>query len=337
MSKVLLLTGTPETAADILPSISLLDHVVTVGPATSDAVLPGPASPAHARTASPPDVVLIDARGHLVKAKELLGQLAALDLGIPMLVVISEGAWAAITAEWGVDDVLLHTAGPGEVEARIRLAVGRVVSPVAATGPAHPAVEVRSGELVIDETTYSARIRGYTLDLTFKEFELLKFLAQHPKRVFTRSQLLQEVWGYDYFGGTRTVDVHVRRLRAKLGSENEALIGTVRNVGYKFVPAKPEGRRPAAPDASTAAEADDTEENLEAGENFAARGQATQADRAGGESEPDSGAGQAEPASRANGRPEPDGRAGQDGQSRPRRRPGRPGGPIAGQAEGQTR
>jgi len=76
------------------------------------------------------------------------------------------------------------------------------------------------------------------LDLTFKEFELLKFLAQHPGRVFTRAQLLQEVLGYDYFGGTRTVDVHVRRLRAKLGPEHDALIGTVRNVGYRFVPVK---------------------------------------------------------------------------------------------------
>ncbi len=73
------------------------------------------------------------------------------------------------------------------------------------------------------------------LDLTFKEFELLKFLAQHPGRVFSRAQLLQEVWGYDYYGGTRTVDVHVRRLRAKLGTDHEALIGTVRHVGYKFV------------------------------------------------------------------------------------------------------
>ncbi len=82
------------------------------------------------------------------------------------------------------------------------------------------------------------------LDLTYKEFELLKFLAQHPGRVFTRAQLLQEVWGYDYFGGTRTVDVHVRRLRAKLGPEHESLIGTVRNVGYKFV-RPPEPRRTA--------------------------------------------------------------------------------------------
>ena len=92
-----------------------------------------------------------------------------------------------------------------------------------------------AGERVSDESSDPARFRGQPLDLTFKEFELLKYLAQHPGRVFTRAQLLQEVWGYDYFGGTRTVDVHVRRLRAKLGPEHESLIGTVRNVGYRFV------------------------------------------------------------------------------------------------------
>src|ERR687884_403674 len=93
---------------------------------------------------------------------------------------------------------------------------------------------IQAGELVIDEHSYSAKLRGRPLDLTYKEFELLKYLAQHPGRVFSRAQLLQEIWGYDYFGGTRTVDVHVRRLRAKLGTEHEALIGTVRNVGYKL-------------------------------------------------------------------------------------------------------
>jgi DNA-binding response OmpR family regulator len=94
--------------------------------------------------------------------------------------------------------------------------------------------EIRSGEVVIDEDSYTAKIKGRTLDLTYKEFELLKYLAQHPGRVFSRSQLLQEIWGYDYFGGTRTVDVHIRRLRSKLGPEFEAIIGTVRNVGYRF-------------------------------------------------------------------------------------------------------
>src|SRR5258708_2107270 len=153
----------------------------------------------------------------------------------PLLVIVTEGGLAAVTAEWGADDVILHTAGPAEGGARLRLAIGRQ----GRLAPSTPD-EIRSGDLAIDEATYTARLRGRALDLTFKEFELLKFLAQHPGRVFTRAHLLQEVWGYDYFGGTRTVDVHVRRLRAKLGAEHEALIGTVRNVGYRFVPAKGE-------------------------------------------------------------------------------------------------
>ncbi|MCW2614814.1 MAG: putative two component transcriptional regulator, winged helix family, partial [Frankiales bacterium] len=114
-----------------------------------------------------------------------------------------------------------------------RLATGKAAA--AAAAPAGDPGVVRAGELTIDEGTYTCRLRGRALDLTFKEFELLKYLAQHPGRVFTRAQLLQEVWGYDYYGGTRTVDVHVRRLRAKLGAEHEQLIGTVRHVGYKFV------------------------------------------------------------------------------------------------------
>ena len=233
MSNVLLLTAARESASEILPSLTLLDHAIRLGPPSADAVLRATFDGAEGAR---PDAVLVDARRDLVRVKELLRQVTG--AGTPVLAVISEGGWAAVSADWAADDVILNTAGPGEVEARIRIAIGRAVTE---TGPA--AEEVRSGELVIDEATYSARIRGVALDLTFKEFELLKFLAQHPRRVFSRSQLLQEVWGYDYFGGTRTVDVHVRRLRAKLGPENEALIGTVRNVGYKFVPAKHEGRR----------------------------------------------------------------------------------------------
>lgn len=152
------------------------------------------------------------------------------------MLVVTEGGLAAVTADWGIDDVLLDTAGPAEVEARLRLAMGRQQI----TADDCP-MEIRNGDLSVDEATYSAKLKGRVLDLTFKEFELLKYLAQHPGRVFTRAQLLQEVWGYDYFGGTRTVDVHVRRLRAKLGPEHESLIGTVRNVGYRFVtPEKPE-------------------------------------------------------------------------------------------------
>jgi DNA-binding winged helix-turn-helix (wHTH) protein len=163
---------------------------------------------------------------------------------------MTEGGLAAVTAEWGTNDVLLSSAGPAELEARLRLAIGRQAS----AAPEAPG-EIRCGELSIDEATYTARLHARVLDLTFKEFELLKFLAQHPGRVFTRAHLLQEVWGYDYFGGTRTVDVHVRRLRAKLGPEHEALIGTVRNVGYRFVPLKAgeDSRRGAARDSAAGA------------------------------------------------------------------------------------
>jgi DNA-binding response OmpR family regulator len=145
-----------------------------------------------------------------------------------------------------MDDVVLTTIGPAELEARMRLAIGRLRAEREAEDP--DAHVIRSGEVVVDEATYTAKLGSRTLDLTFKEFELLKYLAQHPGRVFSRQQLLQEVWGYDYFGGTRTVDVHVRRLRAKLGPEHETLIGTVRNVGYRFVlPSKVDGVSSDAP------------------------------------------------------------------------------------------
>jgi DNA-binding response OmpR family regulator len=223
VSELFLLTNATESAGDILPALGLLLHTVRTAPAEAAALADAPAA----------DAVLIDARRDLVHARELCRLLRAVGQDVPVVAIMTEGGLAAVTAEWGADDVVLHTAGPAEVEARLRLAMGRQAS-LAPTAPD----EIRSGDLSIDEATYTARLRARVLDLTFKEFELLKFLAQHPGRVFTRAHLLQEVWGYDYFGGTRTVDVHVRRLRAKLGPEHEALIGTVRNVGYRFVPLK---------------------------------------------------------------------------------------------------
>jgi DNA-binding response OmpR family regulator len=184
--------------------------------------------------APPADVVVVDGRRDLAGARSLCRLLRTTGLSSPLLLALTEGGMAAVAADWGADDVVLDTAGPAEVEARLRLALGRSRLVDSTLEP--ESSEIRAGDVVIDESSYSARVRGRILDLTYKEFELLKFLAQHPGRVFTRAQLLQEVWGYDYFGGTRTVDVHVRRLRAKLGVEHEALIGTVRNVGYRFVP-----------------------------------------------------------------------------------------------------
>ncbi len=243
MSEILLLTGSPEPAGEILPALGLLLHLVRASPAEASSLADSP----------PVDVVLVDARRDLMQAKSLCRMLRTVGAESPVLAIVTEGGLAAITAEWGADDVVLNTAGPAEVEARLRLAIGRQAATVVSSAPD----EIRSGDLAIDEATYTARLRSRVLDLTFKDFELLKFLAQHPGRVFTRAHLLQEVWGYDYFGGTRTVDVHVRRLRAKLGTEHEALIGTVRNVGYRFVPLKggDDGREVIIPGEFTADEA----------------------------------------------------------------------------------
>ena len=225
MAQLLLLTSALTASAEILPALGLLPHTVRVLPAEPSVLLEAPRA----------DVVLLDARRDLAACRSLSRLLCTTGLNAPLLLVLTEGGLAAVAADWGMDDVLLETAGPAEVEARLRIAIGRLKLPE--QDEALTSTEIRTGDLVIDETTYSARLRGRALDLTYKEFELLKYLAQHPGRVFTRAQLLQEVWGYDYFGGTRTVDVHVRRLRAKLGPEHEAVIGTVRNVGYRFVAA----------------------------------------------------------------------------------------------------
>jgi DNA-binding response OmpR family regulator len=223
-----LLTTASQPTAEVLPALGLLAHKVSVLPLDAAALVDRNAG----------DVILLDARRDLAGARAFSRVLAAAELAVPVIAVLTEGGLIAVSAEWAVDDFVLDTAGPAELDARLRLAVERTAL---RENPTPDQLDI--GELTIDESTYSARLSGSPLDLTYKEFELLKFLAQHPGRVFSRSHLVQEVWGYDYFGGTRTVDVHVRRLRAKLGPEHDAMIGTVRNVGYKFVrPAEPSGR-----------------------------------------------------------------------------------------------
>ncbi len=224
MVDLLLLTAAPGGSAEALPALGLLGHRVRVVPIEASALV----------DAVDVDVVVMDGRRDLVAARTTCRLVRATGLDVPLLLILTEGGLAAVTCEWGVDDVILDSAGPAEVEARLRLLSERIKQGRFEEAPD----EIEAGDLTIDAGGYSVRLRGRTLDLTYKEFELLKYLVQYPGRVFTRAQLLQEVWGYDYYGGTRTVDVHVRRLRAKLGPEHEALIGTVRNVGYRFEPQK---------------------------------------------------------------------------------------------------
>ena len=225
--------------ASVLPSLALLSHRVRVLPMDAASLVKMPEN----------TILFLDARDDLASAKTLCRLIHASGLSTPIVLILTEGGFTVVTAEWGVADVVVSTASPAEVEARLRLVSERGTQYTSAFGgtaaPANAKVDaedgqIRSGDLVVDTNGYTASLHGHPIDLAYKEFELLKYLVQHPGRVFTRAQLLQEVWGYDYYGGTRTVDVHIRRLRAKLGGEYEHLIGTVRNVGYRFDPPEDE-------------------------------------------------------------------------------------------------
>jgi DNA-binding response OmpR family regulator len=184
-------------------SVVSLDHVVGIDPAA----------------------ILVDAAENPRQAWSVLSDLAARSPKTPAIVIVDRDHLESFP--WHeVADELVFPGSPGS-ELRVRLAMLRRR---AGTGDG---TLVRLGPLTIDIETYRVTASGRALDLTFKEFELLRFLAQHPGRVCTRPGLLREVWGYDFYGGTRTVDVHIRRLRAKLGPEHEHLIETVRGVGYR--------------------------------------------------------------------------------------------------------
>lgn len=147
---------------------------------------------------------------------------------LPLLVLVRGNQLADLTLRDELfDDFCLSPFHPAEFEARLRHLLAGI------GGGSRPEL-VEYGELELNLETYQASIAHRPLDLTFMEYELLKFLAQNPGRVFTREILLSRVWGYEYYGGARTVDVHIRRLRAKLGEEHAGLIQTVRSVGYRF-------------------------------------------------------------------------------------------------------
>lgn len=172
-----------------------------------------------------PDLLVLDAVEDPERARELLQIL--LSAGAPVATVailargqLAEPGWAEL-----VDEFVFPEVSEPELSVRLAMLWQR-------RGDTGESV-IRLGPVAINVETYQVTSGGRSLDLTFKEFELLRFLAEHPGRVFSRAKLLQEVWGYDFYGGTRTVDVHVRRLRAKLGPEREHLIETVRGVGYR--------------------------------------------------------------------------------------------------------
>lgn len=209
--------------ASVIPALPLLSHELELLSAEYKSI----------RLLSDSDVVIIDVTGsNLLAARDFCRAVAAAHQDLPVVAAIAEASLIALDSSWAVDDFILPTASPVEIDARLRLLLSRRPVPVEQAEDSQVAA---IGRLVVDEVTYVARIGAKPLDLTYKEFELLHFLVKNAGRVFSREQLLQDVWGYDYFGGARTVDVHVRRLRAKLGREYEGVIATVRNVGYKAI------------------------------------------------------------------------------------------------------
>ena len=211
---VALLTEHPGGAAAVLPALERLEVTATA------AGLADPEVPAIA------DCVVVDACGDLAAAVATCRSDRLRSLERAVLVVAPLHTLAVLNVSWGFADWVLPDCGPAELGARLRLAVelhtGARVTPAAAG-------------LALDPDSYCVTANGQVLNLTYTEFELLRALLERPNQVQTRAALLREAWGYEHAGGTRTVDVHIRRLRAKLGPELAACIQTVRKVGYKLV------------------------------------------------------------------------------------------------------
>jgi DNA-binding response OmpR family regulator len=180
-----------------------------------------------------PDVVFADLDGaqnvreSLAQVQEALQTLRARET--PIIARLGASMLDRLDFGLGLADFVESSATVTEIIARIRLLLWRL-------NKVDVKDVVKVDDLVIDLANYEVSVRGRSVTLTFKEYELLRFLATHPGKVFTRDRLLNHVWGYDYYGGSRTVDVHIRRLRSKLRTCRKEHIETLRNVGYKFVP-----------------------------------------------------------------------------------------------------
>ena len=204
---------------------TLLEHGIATTPLTSaesirdDAALP-----------SKLDALLVDLERcdtdglRLCQALKHLPSLS----DVPLVLLVTEAQVGRLEFGWGFDDYLTVPVSGTRLAQRLKFLFWKLHRGKLADGIAHEG-------LAIDFERYEVRVHGEPVDLTYKEFELLKFLAMHSGKPFTREALLNKVWGYDYYGGTRTVDVHIRRLRSKLETGGAVYIETVRNVGYKFL------------------------------------------------------------------------------------------------------
>jgi DNA-binding response OmpR family regulator len=220
--ELLLLTTDPDPSS-VLPALSTMPH--QLHPASLEL--------AALFDTGPRDVVIIDARTELVTARTLCRLITSTGIDQPLTAVFTEAGLIAVNTDWGLDAILLPHSSPAELDARLRL-----LPPFHLAGEPAPTIRrtrpLVLGELTIDQDTHTVQLRGTPLTLTYLEFELLAYLARHPGQIFTRTQLLARVWGRHTYTGTRTIDVHIRRLRAKLGPHHHILC-TVRNTGYQLI------------------------------------------------------------------------------------------------------
>lgn len=222
MRGILFITEKPDYFTAARSALEADGHRVRSSRSDEDSLL-------EAATDITPEVIVVDCRSskdHLSASRRLLKTECKLK---ELLVIAVLTVDQVKSMEWaGIDDFTLDPFSGEELSARLRLLMWRTRSIKADN-------MVKIDGLVIDLLNYEVSVDGEPVELTYKEYELLRFLALRRGRVFTRESLLDHVWGYDYYGGTRTVDVHIRRLRAKLGETVESLIETVRNVGYRFM------------------------------------------------------------------------------------------------------
>jgi DNA-binding response OmpR family regulator len=215
LRRIVFLTDPPPD--EVLPAAMLLGADVKTESLSADALVRLPDLA--------PELLIVDGMTDAERAFGLLSAVKASGSAVPVMVVVFPDAVERQPWHHVADDFVYPNATDAEL--RLRLEIIR-----ARRGDTGQEV-IRLGPVTINVETYQALAAGKPLDLTYKEFELMRYLAQNPGRVFSRARLLREVWGYDFYGGTRTVDVHIRRLRAKLGPEHEHLIETVRGVGYR--------------------------------------------------------------------------------------------------------
>ncbi|OBJ80540.1 response regulator transcription factor [Mycobacterium sp. 1245852.3] len=179
------------------------------------------------------DVAIIDARSNVALAQAVSHRLTTDNPATAVVALVAPADCAAVDVDCNFDDVMLPGTCAEELQARFRLAIGRRRSVIDGT--------LKFGDLVLHPASFTASLDGQDLCLTLTEFKLLNFLVQHAGQAFTRTRLMQEVWGYDSTGKVRTVDVHIRRLRTKLGARHQFLVDTVRGVGYRAAtPPQPE-------------------------------------------------------------------------------------------------